>query len=134
MAHRFPAWFITTLMGAVALAGCTQAPEATHSHDPSTPTYIQLCENTFTHARARDEFCAIDDASHGEVHSSTNTSDTPLDSPYAAVWVPVDNHTPNTLPAISESLDTIKHSTRTPPEGDVHIITASPDGTYSPVD
>lgn len=130
MTHRFSAWITAALMGATTLTGCTQAPETTHSHDTTTPIYAQLCENTFTHARARDEFCAIDDASHGEVHNQPSDADTSLDSPYAAVWVPVDDHTPNTLPAISESLDTIEHSTRTPPEGDMHIITIAPDGTY----
>ena len=131
MAHRFPAWFITTLIGTTALVGCTHASEtANHYHDTTTPMYAQLCENTFTHTRARDEYCAIDDASQGEMHTPTGASDTPLDSPYAAVWVPLNDRTPDILPAISESLDAIEHSTRTPPTGDVHIITVDPDGTY----
>lgn len=133
MAHRFPAWFITTLIGTTALVGCTHASEtANHYHDTTTPIYAQLCENTFTHTRARDEYCAIDDASQGEVHNPTGASDAALDSPYAAIWVRIDTHTPETLPAISEPVNTVQYnSTRTPPTGDVHIITVDPDGTYS---
>ena len=97
--------------------------------------YAQLCENTFTHTRARDEYCAIDDASQGEMHTPTGASDPALDSPYAAIWVHIDTHTPDTLPAISEPVNTVQYdSTRTPPEGDVHIITVAPDGTYAPTD
>lgn len=131
MAHRFSALLAAALMSAVALTGCTQSPEATHSHDPSTPMYAQLCENTFTHTRARDEFCAINDASHGEVHNQPSDADASLDSPYAAIWVRIDTHTPDTLPAISEPVNTAQYdNTRTPPTGDVHIITIAPDGTY----
>lgn len=132
MAHRFPAWITAALVSATALTGCAQTPEATHHHDTATPTYIQLCENTFTHTRARDEYCAIDDASQGEMHNPTGASDAALDSPYAAIWVHIDAHTPETLPAISEPVDTVHYdSTRTPPEGDVHIITVDPGGAYS---
>lgn len=131
MTHRFPAWLIAALISTTALAGCSQSPETTHNRNTNTPVYARLCENTFTHARARDEYCAIDDASHGEVHKQADASDTALDSPYTAIWVPIDTNTPTTLPAISEPVDTAQYdSTRTPPEGDVHIITVDPDGTY----
>lgn len=133
MTHRFPTWLIAALMGTTLLTGCTHASEtANHYHDTTTPMYAQLCENTFTHTRARDEYCAIDDASQGEMHTPTGTSDAALDSPYAAIWVRIDTHTPETLPAISEPVNTVQYnSTRTPPTGDVHIITVDPDGTYS---
>lgn len=132
MAHRFPAWITAALVSATALTGCTHASKTTsHRHDTTTPMYAQLCENTFTHTRARDEYCAIDDASQGEVHNPTGASDAALDSPYAAIWVRIDTHTPDTLPAISEPVNTAQYdNTCTPPTGDVHIITIAPDGTY----